>query len=1551
MNFSEFFIKRPIFAGVLSIGIFVMGLLSMFRLPISEYPEVVPPTVVVKANYPGASPKTIAETVASPLEQAINGVEGSLYMFSQATPDGVMTLTITFNLGTDVDKAQVQVQNRVSQALPKLPEEVRDLGVTTTKQSPDLTMVVHLFSPNGRYDEVYVRNYATLQVKDVLARIPGAGDVEVFGSGDYAMRIWLNPDRLAARSLTASDVVSAIREQNVQVAGGFIGQPPVDKPVNFELQVNVKGRLISEEEFGNIIIKAGPNGEKTLLKDVARIELGAGSYSLRSLLNNKTAVALPIFQTPGANALELSKSVRSTMETLKKNFPEGLDYSVVYDPTVFVRHSIEAVVHTLCEAILLVVLVVIIFLQTWRAAIIPLAAVPVSLIGTFSVMLAVGFSINALSLFGLVLAIGIVVDDAIVVVENVERNIALGFTAQEAARRAMGEVTGPIIATALVLCAVFIPTAFISGLTGQFYKQFAITIAISTIISAFNSLTLSPALCAVLLKDHHAPKDWLSRAMEKGLNWFFIPFNRAFHWAGIKYAHGVGAVLRKSVIALILYGGLVFLTGWSFNKVPTGFVPTQDKQYLVAFAQLPEGSSLDRTEAVIRHMSDVGLKQDGVDSAVAFPGLSINGFTVAANYGIVFFTLKPFEDRTSAKLSGPAIAMALNQKFSSIQEALVLTVMPPAVMGLGTIGGFKMYVEDRADLGFDALYQNTQAVIGKGYQTNVLAGMFSTFTVKEPQLDADVDRIKAKTQGVPLQNLFDTLQIYLGSLYVNDFNRFGRTYEVIAQADFPFRQTAADITRLKTRNDRGEMVPLGSLVKVTETHGPDRVMRYNGYPAAEINGAPAPGFSSGQAEGAMAGIAKATLPRGMEYEWTELTYQRILAGNTTIYVGPLCLLLVFLVLSALYESFRLPLAIILIVPMCLLFAIAGVWLVGSDNNIFTQIGLIVLVGLACKNAILIVEFAKRRQDEGETPFQAAIDACSLRLRPILMTSIAFIAGVFPLVVSKGAGAEMRQAMGIAVFSGMIGVTLFGLFLTPVFFVSLMRLTSHKKVVTPVPGTTPGSAGAVAGIITVLFLSVALTAHAGILTVGPDYQAPSNSVPAGYKSAEYGNWQEGQPLDHVPKGNWWEIYADTNLNSLEARAVQASPNLQAAVARVEQARSTARVARADLLPNINFDPSYTRQRYSPNQDPSFGNMTANTFSTPLDLSYEVDLWGRVRRGFESARADAQASLATYYNVLLTLQTDVAQNYFSLRSLDAEIATVNDTVGLRKEQVKLTQGRFDGGIGSDLEVAQSQTELATTEAEAASLAQRRDQMENAIAVLVGENPSTFKLPAYTSGHWNVEPPQIPAGLPSDLLQRRPDVATAERQLASANAKIGVAKAAFFPVLTLTGSGGYLSGDVDSLFNWSSHTWSIGPSLSLPIFAGGRNKANLARSRSAFDEAAANYREQVLVAFSDVENSLSGIRHLSDQDEAQKRAVTNAQRAASLAGDRYSSGIVSYIEVVDANRDELTAERAEAQLAGQRLIASVQLVKALGGGWTTQELFASSATAANKSASNQK
>jgi len=1043
MKIAQFFVDRPILAGVLSVLFLIAGGIAVFKLPISEYPEVVPPTVVVKASYPGANPKVIAETVATPLEEQINGVEGMLYTSSQATSDGAMTLTVTFALGTDLDNAQVQVQNRVSQALPRLPEEVQRLGVTTNKSSPDLTMVVHLTSPDHRYDMLYLSNYARTRIKDQLARLDGVGDVQLFGAGEYSMRIWMNPEKLAIRNLTTGDVIKAVREQNIEVAAGSLNAPPGPNTAAFQVNINTRGRLVTEDDFLNIIVRSDPSGSVTHLRDVARVELGSNNYALRSLLNNREAVAIPIFQRPGSNAIAISDEVRKEMAELKKDFPQGVDYSIVYDPTVFVRGSIDAVVHTLFEAIVLVVLVVILFLQTWRASIIPLVAVPVSLIGTFAVMYLAGFSLNALSLFGLVLAIGIVVDDAIVVVENVERHIEHGLDPKMATRQAMTEVTGPIVATALVLCAVFVPAAFISGLTGQFYRQFALTIAISTVISAFNSLTLSPALSAILLKGRDEPKDKLTVWMDRSLGWLFRPFNRTFERGAHGYVGGVKKILRFSGIVLVLYAGLVGLAFLGFAKVPTGFVPSQDKQYLVSFAQLPDAASLDRTESVIRRMGDIALAQPGVESAVQFPGLSINGFTNSTNAGIVFVTLKPFEERRSADVSADAIAAALNQKFASIQDAYIAIFPPPPVNGLGTIGGFRMQIEDRGGMGFEELFKQTQGIIAASQKTPELAHLFTSYQVSVPQFDADVDREKAKSEGIDLGDVFQTMQAFLGSLYVNDFNRFGRTYQVNVSAEPSFRHEPSDIVGLKTRNAAGDLVPLGSFLTVRQTNGPDRVQHYNGFPTAEINGSPAPGYSTGQAQDAMEALVKANLPNGMSFEWTELTYQQILAGNTAVLVFPLSVLLVFLVLASLYESLSLPLAVILIVPMVLLSAIFGVFITGGDNNIFTQIGLIVLVGLACKNAILIVEFAREAEIEGMNRVDAVLEAARLRLRPILMTSFAFIMGVVPLVTSHGAGAEMRHAMGVAVFSGMLGVTFFGLIFTPLFYV-LIRAWNERS---------------------------------------------------------------------------------------------------------------------------------------------------------------------------------------------------------------------------------------------------------------------------------------------------------------------------------------------------------------------------------------------------------------------------------------------------------------------------------------------------------------------------
>ncbi|MFL6676620.1 MAG: efflux RND transporter permease subunit [Massilia sp.] len=1064
MDIARKFIDRPRFATVLSMFIFLLGALSIFLLPISEYPGVAPPQVVVRAQFPGANPRVIAETVAAPLEEQIGGIENLLYYESQATADGAMNLTVTFAIGTDPEVAETSVQNRINRALPRLPEITRQIGVTTEKQSPNLTMVVHLISPDNSRDALYLRNYARLQLRDDLLRINGMGSVQLFGGGDYAMRIWLNPDQLATRAMTANEVVAAVREQNAQVAAGVVGAPPAPRGTDFQLPINTQGRLSTPEQFADIIVRTDPaTGAVVRIRDVGRVELSANTFSLRSLLNNKEAAAIGIFQAPGSNSLALSKNVRALMAQASKSFPPGVGYDIVYDPTRFVQTSIEKVVGTLIEAVLLVVLVVILFLQTWRASIIPLIAVPVSIIGTFAMLLALGFSINTLTLFGMVLAIGIVVDDAIVVVENVERNIENGLTARNATVKAMQEVSGPIVAIALVLCAVFVPLAFVPGLSGQFYRQFAITIAISTVISAFNSLTLSPALAAILLRPHDAPKDRLTRGLDRLFGALFRRFNYRFHQATEAYQRGVRRLLGRKLVALLVYGVLLAATALLFTQVPSGFVPAPDKQYLIGVAQLPAGASIQRTEDVIRRMGSIALKVPGIVNAVQFPGLSIAGFSAAPNEGLVFFALAPFEERTTPELSKDAILGRVNGAIQQIEGARMFVVPPPAVEGVGTAGGFKLQVEDRNGLGEQALYGAAWGALGQIYANphSSIGTPYSTYDINVPQLLADVDRTKAKQMGVALNDIYDVLQVNLGSLYVNDFNRFGKIFQVIVQADAPYRADAADITRLKTRNGNGQMVPLGALVKVGPTFGPTRVTHFNGFPSADLNGAPKPGFSSGQAEAEIEQLL-AALPKGIRYEWTELSYQDRLTRDvpvpgtdarvpTLAALLTLSLVLVVLVLAAQYESWTLPLAIVMIVPMCTLSALFGVWLSRlppflqpGDLNIFTQVALVVLVGLACKNAILIVEFAKDLEQAGKPTLAATIEAARLRLRPILMTSIAFCAGVIPLIVSSGAGSEMRRAMGIAVFSGMLGVTAFGIFLTPVFYMLLRLATVGRR---------------------------------------------------------------------------------------------------------------------------------------------------------------------------------------------------------------------------------------------------------------------------------------------------------------------------------------------------------------------------------------------------------------------------------------------------------------------------------------------------------------------------
>jgi hydrophobe/amphiphile efflux-1 (HAE1) family protein len=1048
-GFAQFFISRPIFAAVLSIVVMIVGALAYFNLPIAQYPEVVPPTVVVSAAYPGANPQVIADTVATPLEQEINGVEDMLYLSSQATNDGRLTLTVTFKLGTDLDKAQVLVQNRVAIAEARLPEDVRRIGITTEKSSPDLLLVVHLLSPDDSLDQLYISNYAFLQVRDILRRLDGVGAVNVFGAREFSMRVWLDPDKLASLNLTAGEVVQSLREQNVQVAAGVIAQEPTATPGAFQLNVSTLGRLTEEDQFREIVVKTGDGGRIVRLKDVADVRLGALDYSVNSYVQfpkdqRRSAVAMVIQQRPGSNALATAKNIKDTMARLSKDFPKGLEHRVIYDPTVFVEESIASVQETVFEAVILVVLVVMLFLQSWRASLIPLLAIPVSLIGTFAVMQALGFSLNNLTLFGLVLAIGIVVDDAIVVVENIERHIHDGMTPLAATRRAMSEVSGAVVAVGLVLAAVFVPTAFIGGISGQFYRQFALTIAVSTLISVFVSLTLSPALGALLIKDKHATKDWFAKLWDRLFGWLFNAFNKGFDKAAPAYAGVVQRLVHRNGLALLLYGGLVVFTVFLFRQAPEGFIPQLDQGYAIVAVQLPDSASLSRTDEVMRQASEIALTVPGVNRAVSFVGFSGATRANATNAGAMFPAFAPFEERIKTGRTGEVIINELRQKLSVIQDGFLVVIPPPPVQGLGTGGGFKLQIQDRQNQGPVALQEATERVVQAAWAEPGLVQVFSTFRGSTPQLYAEVDRAKAKMLDVPLSNVFDSLQINLGSVFVNELNLFGRTFRVTAQAAPQFRDDPEDIARLKTRNRQGGAVPLGSVVDVRQTTGPDRVVRYNLFPAADINGDTMRGFSSGQSLTTMERLIREHLPNGFSFEWTDLAYQQQLAGNTALYIFPLCVLFVYLTLSAQYESWSLPMAIILIVPMCLMCGVGGILLRGLDNNILTQIGFIVLVGLACKNAILIVEFAKQLQDQGRNRFDAAIEACRLRLRPILMTSFAFILGVLPLVRAQGAGAEMRQSLGTAVFFGMLGVTFFGLFLTPVFYVVIQGFAERKN---------------------------------------------------------------------------------------------------------------------------------------------------------------------------------------------------------------------------------------------------------------------------------------------------------------------------------------------------------------------------------------------------------------------------------------------------------------------------------------------------------------------------
>jgi len=1056
MRLSHFFIDRPIFATVVSLLITIIGGISFFALPVAQYPEISPPTIVVNASYPGASAQTVSDTVATPLEQQINGVENMLYINSQATGDGNLKLTVTFALGTNLDTAQVLVQNRVAIATPRLPDEVKRLGITVTKNSPDMLMVVHLNSPDGSRDQVYLSNYATLQMIDPIARLDGVGDARIFGARDYSMRVWIDPEKAAARDLTAGEVVAALQAQNIQVAAGVLDKPPMPGQGAFQLSVQTQGRLTDPAQFENVVVKADPDGRTVRLKEVARIELAALDYSVNAFLNGKNAVPIGIFQRPGSNALATAKRVIAKVEELAPGFPPGVSYTIAYNPTTFIDQSVDEVIKTIFEAVLLVVLVVVLFLQTWRASLIPVAAIPVSLIGTFFVLESLGYSLNTLSLFGLVLAVGIVVDDAIVVVENVERNMRQGLNALEAAHRTMDEVGGALISIALVLCAVFIPAAFIPGISGQFFRQFAVTIAASTVFSLLVSLTLSPALCALLFRGHGPLDHHAATGVMRPITRFFAAFNHGFERLAGGYGELTRRVLRLTTMMLVVYGGLIVIAGIEFYKTPKGFIPEMDQGYLITVVQLPPGASLARTEAVVNDVTRIMTETPGIGHTIVIAGLDGGTFTNASNAATIFTPLKPFEERVGQGLSANVITANLRKRLASIQDAFVITIPPPPVRGIGTAGGFKMMLQDKGGHGPRALEAAAQDIVAAAAKVPGLSGMFTLFNTRTPNVQVDIDRVRAQMMGVPNERITDALQVYLGSAFVNEFNFLGRTFRVTAQADAPFRRDLRDIADIRVRNSDGQMVPLGAVASFRTDTGPYRVPRYNLFPAAEIQGVAAPGYSSGYALEQMKKLADERLPPGFGFEWTELALQELLAGNHGLLVFAASVLFVFLLLAAQYESWSLPAAVVMIVPMCLLAAVSGLIVRGMSINILAQIGFIVLIGLAAKNAILIVEFARQAETEGMSRVEAAIHAGRTRLRPILMTSLAFVLGVLPLVIATGAGAEMRQSLGTAVFFGMLGVTGFGLIFTPIFYVVIRKLVTART--TKAVGDSPSHPG-------------------------------------------------------------------------------------------------------------------------------------------------------------------------------------------------------------------------------------------------------------------------------------------------------------------------------------------------------------------------------------------------------------------------------------------------------------------------------------------------------------
>jgi multidrug efflux pump len=1479
---AKFFIDRPIFAIVIAIVIVILGTVAVQSLPIATYPELVPPVVQIVANYRGGSSLDVEKTVAQPIEQQLTGLDGMLYFFSKSSNDGVLTIDVTFELGTDPDLATVKTQNKVNVALPTLPPEVQRVGVTVKKVSSAFLMAIGIYSTDDRYDSLFLSNYSTINLVDRIGSLPGVGDARLAATEDYGMRVWINPDKMAKLGLTATDISRAIQSQNRQNPAGTLGQAPTPAGTDYQYPVTAAGRLLEPNQFSDIILRAQPDGSLLRLRDVGRVELGAQDYKSFSRLSKKPAALIIVYLSPGANAVDTANRVQALVEDAKKNFPQGIEYKVGYDATKFVRAAITEVRDTLFIAVALVILVVFIFLQNWRATLIPLLTVPVAIIGTFALFPLLGFSINMTSMFGLVLAIGIVVDDAIVVVEAVQHKIDHGMTPRDATIQAMQEVSGPVVAIALILSAVFIPVSFLGGISGEIYRQFALTIAASVLISAFSALSLSPALSAMILRPAKATGGVLGR--------FFGWFNKAFEWSTRRYLSGVRTLIRRSAFALVALGAFYLAVGGLFKAAPGGFLPDEDQGVVFVVVRLPDGASLERNDKVTTEAENAVLAIPGVEDTVVFGGMDITTRTNSSNASTIIAVLKPWEERKSQDLQFASILRQINMRVSQIQGAFAFGFGLPPILGLGTSGGFEFMVEDRTGADVNQLANAAQGVVAAAQKDHALGQVANIFRVAVPSYQVKLDNEKTQTLGIPTTDVYDGLQTFLGGLYINDFNRFGRTWRVIMQAEPEFRQTPDAVNRFYVRTGNDDMVPLSTLVTMNPTSGPDVVYRFNRYRAAELIGQTAPGFSSGQSAAAIEQIAKANLPAGFSYEWSGTVFQQKLSEGKEGFIFGFAAILVFLFLAAQYESWSIPFAVVLALPLGLFGALVGIFVRSYAYDVYTQIGIVTLIGLASKNAILIVEYARLRHEGGMSVVQSALAAARLRLRPIIMTSLAFILGVAPLLVATGAGAASRRALGTTVFSGMMAATLLAVLFVPTLYVVMQKL-AERRLRRVIPA-----------IVTALFLVGC--------AVGPAYQHPKLETPATFRSAD--SKTSNASLADL---RWSELFKDPVLTDLISAALEQNFDARIAAERVLQARAKLGITGADLYP------TFDGNALSTNGDGTYS-------QAGFRLGWELDLWGRVRRLREAARANYLASEDARRGITTTVVADVTAAYLTLREYDMELEIARKTRDIGQDSLRLTTLRQESGAATALDVHQAEQLLRTATAKIAELERASAQQENALSILIGRTPDD--IPRGKALDELTPPVQVAAGLPSTLLNRRPDIREAEESLVAANAQIGAARALYFPQISLTGFAGGQSSALGNLFSGPAGLWNLNPVAGLPIFNAGKLRSNVKLTEATQREALVNYEKKVQTAFREVSDALVGYRKTTEQLEQEQLLIGALRESNRLSLVRYQGGLDSYLQVLDAERNLFREELVLAQLRRAQLSTVVELYRALGGGW---------------------